>query len=163
MTAGGQTPEELQTLLQDALLLRDAEALAQLFDDAGVLVAGHGRQQIRGPGEIVSAWLRWQHQRGYLADPRRVFHVRDTALLLGDGVVTSPGAAPTGDGGTPSASSTTARRRPLRLLQRRHLNPQGLDRRSTTLNVIFSGVPPAIPNSNVEPAQQTGASQTASQ
>jgi len=68
MTAGGQTPEELQTLLQDALLLRDAEALAQLFDDAGVLVAGHGRQQIRGPGEIVSAWLRWQHQRGYLAD-----------------------------------------------------------------------------------------------
>jgi hypothetical protein len=29
----------------------------------------------------------WQHQSGYLADPRRVFQARDTALLLGDGVI----------------------------------------------------------------------------
>src|SRR6267142_1244811 len=30
---GGNTPEELATLLEDALLLRDADAVARLFDD----------------------------------------------------------------------------------------------------------------------------------
>jgi len=87
MTAGGQTPEELETLLEDALLMRDAAALAQLFEDAGVLVTSHG-QPIRGPGQIArAARLLWQQQRGYLAGPRRVFQARDTALLLGDGVI----------------------------------------------------------------------------
>jgi ketosteroid isomerase-like protein len=88
MTAGGQTPEELETLLEDALLMRDAAALAQLFEDASVLVAGHGPRQIRGPGEIAeAAGELWQHQPGYLACPRRVLQARDTALLLGDDVI----------------------------------------------------------------------------
>ena len=87
MTAGGQTPEELETLLEDALLMHDAAALAQLFEDAGVLVTSHG-QPIRGPGQIDrAARLLWQQQRGYPAGPRRVFQARDTALLLGDGVI----------------------------------------------------------------------------
>ena len=87
MTAGGQTPEELETLLEDALLMHDAAALAQLFEDAGVLVTSHG-QPIRGPRQIArAARLLWQQQRGYLAGPRRVFQARDTALLLGDGVI----------------------------------------------------------------------------
>lgn len=97
MTVGGQTPEELETLLEDALLMRDAAALAQLFDDASVLVVGHGPQQIRGPGEIAqAALLLWQPQRGYLADPRRVFQARDTALLLGDGVINVARRGPDG-------------------------------------------------------------------
>jgi hypothetical protein len=50
VTAGGQTPEELETLLEGALLMRDAAALAPLFEDASVLVAGHGPQQLSGPG-----------------------------------------------------------------------------------------------------------------
>jgi hypothetical protein len=50
VTAGGQTPEELEPLLEDTLLIRDAAALAPLFEDASVLVAGHGPQQLRGPG-----------------------------------------------------------------------------------------------------------------
>jgi hypothetical protein len=80
-----------------------------------VLVAGHGPQQIRGPGEIVSAWLRWQHPRGYLADPRRVFQARDSALLLGDGVINVARRGPDGswryaicvlhNGQTPTAAS----------------------------------------------------------
>jgi hypothetical protein len=41
MTVGGQTPKELETLLEDALLMRDAAALAPLFEDASVLVVGH--------------------------------------------------------------------------------------------------------------------------
>ncbi|WP_248965436.1 hypothetical protein [Sphaerisporangium perillae] len=88
MTVGGQTPEELETLLEDALLLRDAEAVAGLFDGGSVLVTGQPAQQIRGPDEIPRvAALLWQHQRGYVAHPRRIFQARDTALLLGDGVI----------------------------------------------------------------------------
>jgi hypothetical protein len=37
VTAGGRTPEELETLLEDALLMRDAAALTPLFEDASVL------------------------------------------------------------------------------------------------------------------------------
>jgi hypothetical protein len=97
MTAGGQKPEELETLLDDALLMRDAEALAQLFEDVGVLVAGRGPRQIRGPGEIAeAAGELWQHQPGYLAGPRRVLQARDTALLLGDGVINVARRGPDG-------------------------------------------------------------------
>ena len=97
MTAG-QTPEELETLLEDALLMQDAEALAQLFEDASVLVAGDRPQQVRGAGEIVgAAWLLWQQQQhGYLASPRRVFQARDTALLVGDGVINVARRGPDG-------------------------------------------------------------------
>jgi hypothetical protein len=97
MTAGGQTPEELETLLEDALLMRDAEALVRLFEDASVLVAGRGPRQIRGPGEVAeAAWLLWQHQPGYLAGPRRVLQARDTALLLGDGIINVARRGPDG-------------------------------------------------------------------
>src|SRR5947209_14216152 len=88
MSAGGQTPEELETLLEDALLLCDAEALAGLFEDGSILVAGSGAQPTCGREEILRvASLLCQRQPGYLADPRRVLQARDTALLLGDGVV----------------------------------------------------------------------------
>jgi len=41
-----------------------------------------------GRDEILrSAALLWQNGSGYLADPRRVFQVSDTALLMGDGVI----------------------------------------------------------------------------
>jgi hypothetical protein len=96
MTAG-QTPEELETLLEDALLLQDAEALAQLFEDASVLVAGDRAQQVRGSGAIVgAAWLLWQQRHRYLASPRRVFQARDTALLVGDGVINVARRGPDG-------------------------------------------------------------------
>lgn len=36
------SPEELETLLEDALLLHDDAAVAALFEDRGVLVAGAG-------------------------------------------------------------------------------------------------------------------------
>jgi hypothetical protein len=114
MSAGGRTPEELETMLEDALLMRDAAALAQLFEDASILVAGQGQRQIRGPREIVqAAWLLCQYRRGYVADPRRVFQARDTALLLGDGVINVARRGPDGswryaisvlhDGQTPAA------------------------------------------------------------
>jgi hypothetical protein len=88
MTVGGQTPKELATLPEDALLMRDAAALAPLLEDASVLVAGHRPQQIRGPGDIArAAPLLWQHQRAYLADPRRVLQAPTLRYRSATGVI----------------------------------------------------------------------------
>jgi hypothetical protein len=85
---GGKTPEELETLLEDALVLRDADAVAQLFEDGSLLVAGEAGWQLTGHEELlrVAAQL-CDRPRAYVAAPRRVFQSRDTALLIGDGVI----------------------------------------------------------------------------
>jgi hypothetical protein len=84
---GARHPEELDTLLEDAFVLRDAAATARLFEAAGVLVAdglptAHGRAEIGG----VCTRL-WHDGRGYVADARRVVTARDVALLVGAGAV----------------------------------------------------------------------------
>jgi hypothetical protein len=83
MGAGARTPEELETLLEDAFVLHDQQALAQLFQPGAMLVVGGGLPEARGRRQIarVAAQL-WDSQRLYLADPRRVLQVRDTALVL---------------------------------------------------------------------------------
>jgi len=87
-SGGGQTPEELETLLEDAFLLCDADAIARLFEDGSLLVTGEGSRQVRGREAILhAASLLCHHGCGYLADPRRVFQTRDTALLIGEGVI----------------------------------------------------------------------------
>jgi hypothetical protein len=88
MDAGGETPEELETLLEDAFLLCDAGAVARLFEDGGVLVIGEGTRQVRGREAIQrAASLPCHHGRDYVADPRRIFQTRDTALLIGEGAI----------------------------------------------------------------------------
>src|SRR5439155_2872295 len=52
---GGDTPEELETLLEDAFLLRDADAVARLFEESSLLVTGEGSQQMRGRTAILRA------------------------------------------------------------------------------------------------------------
>jgi len=83
VAAGARTPEELETLLEDAFMLHDRQALAQLFQPGAMLVAGGGLPEARGRRQIarVAAQL-WDSERLYLADPRRVLQVRDTALVL---------------------------------------------------------------------------------
>ena len=88
MPGGARTPEELETLLEDAFLLRDNVALVQLFEPTAVLIAGGGLGDARGHGEIarLAAQL-WDSGRIYLADPRRVLQVRDAALVLGGSAI----------------------------------------------------------------------------
>jgi hypothetical protein len=79
-----RTPEELETLLEDAFVLHDEEALPQFFQPGAMLVVGglpeaHGRRQIAR----VAAQL-WNLDHSYLADPRRILQVHDTALVLGE-------------------------------------------------------------------------------
>jgi hypothetical protein len=83
MREGARTPEELETLLEDALVLRDGEALAELFEDGAVLVAGSGSREARGGDEIARlARDMWERDLTYLADPRRVLQARDTGLIV---------------------------------------------------------------------------------
>jgi Domain of unknown function (DUF4440) len=94
---GGQTPEELETLLEDAVLLGDADAVAGLFQPGGMVVMG-GAPRLRGRGQIrAAAAALCLHRPGYLAEPRRVLQVRDVALLIGRHVVN---LARRGDDGT---------------------------------------------------------------
>ena len=84
MRPGARTPEELETLFEDAFVVRDREALAELFEDGAVLVAGSAAEA-RG-GDAIAASL-WPGELSYIAAPRRVLQANDTALVLGrDGI-----------------------------------------------------------------------------
>lgn len=84
MGSGARTPEELETLLEDAFVVRDGAALADLFEDGAVL-AGGGGPPARG-GEAIArlAAALWAGDRTYVAAPRRVLQARDVALVLAD-------------------------------------------------------------------------------
>jgi hypothetical protein len=82
MPPGARTPEELDTLLEDAFVLRDESASRRLFDDGAVLGrAGgpdvHGAEAI---GRALSGL--WAADRTYVARPLRVLRTRDTALVV---------------------------------------------------------------------------------
>lgn len=84
MSAGGCTPEELETLFEDALLLRDHQTLATLFEVGATLVAGD-QQPVRGGEAIARAALTTREGIGaYVADPRRVLLARNIALAVTD-------------------------------------------------------------------------------
>lgn len=80
--AGARTPEELETLLEDAFVLRDQEALTQLLEPGAVL-HGPGSLQARGREQVIRFLMEmWNQQRTYVADPQSVLQAQDTALIL---------------------------------------------------------------------------------
>ena len=83
---GGRTPEELESLLEDAVVLRDASATAALFELDGVLVAGR-RTPATGRVDVARA-ARRLGDCGYVADPRRVLRGHGLALVVGPRSVT---------------------------------------------------------------------------
>jgi hypothetical protein len=85
MGRGARTPEELETLFEDAFVTRDARAVSGMFADGAVLAVGEGPGTARGTHEIGQlAAVLWEGGRTYVADPRRVVQARDTALVLAD-------------------------------------------------------------------------------
>jgi hypothetical protein len=81
MRRGADTPEELDTLLEDAVVLRDAAALAGLFEPGGVLAVG-GAPPARGPEALAGSAPRlWGRRSAYVAGPARVLQARDLALV----------------------------------------------------------------------------------
>jgi len=85
MTQGARTPEELEALLEDAFVTRDAVVLSEMFVEGAVLAVGGGPTAAQGVEEIGRlASMLWQGDLTYVADPRRVVQARDTALVLAD-------------------------------------------------------------------------------
>lgn len=86
MGHGGRTPEEAETLLEDACIGRDLGALLSLFDDGAVLVAGTDGPPARGGGQIARAAPHlWRRSPTYVAGTQRVLQTRDLALSMGGG------------------------------------------------------------------------------
>ena len=83
MRPGAQTPEELETLFEDAFVVRDREAIAALFEEGAVLVTGDAVGEARGGMQIARvATQMWDRDQTYLADPRRVLQARNTGLVV---------------------------------------------------------------------------------
>jgi hypothetical protein len=86
MRPGARSPEELETLFEDAFVLRDEAALAELFDDGAVLVAGRTPVEARGGEQIARlAGAVWSRDRLYVAAPRRLHQAREITLIVADG------------------------------------------------------------------------------
>ena len=75
-------------LLEDTFVVRDADAISELFEDGAVLHAGDGAIEARG-GEAIANLVTalWERDRIYVAAPRRVVQARDTTLVVADGAV----------------------------------------------------------------------------
>ena len=76
MSAGARTPEELETLLEDAFVLRDIDAVTALFVDRAVFVA-NGSAGEHPP-------LTWSVVERFVSEARRIVQADDFALLLGE-------------------------------------------------------------------------------
>lgn len=84
MSVGARTPEELETLFEDSLVLRDRQALAELFENGAVLVVGDERSARGGEDIARLALVTWEGDHTYVADPKRVMQARDLALIVSE-------------------------------------------------------------------------------
>jgi hypothetical protein len=80
---GAQTPEELEMLLEDALVVGDANTLTALFEEGATLVTIIGPPARGGASSAQMAMVAWGRDRPYLADPQQVVIARDVALVVG--------------------------------------------------------------------------------
>jgi len=89
-----RTPEELTMQFEDAFMLRDTAALAELFDERAALVPRAAREDMRGREEItrLTAAL-WTADRSYLAEVRRVVQADAIAAVVLDWSLSDGGAA----------------------------------------------------------------------
>jgi hypothetical protein len=81
VTAGALTPEELDTLLEDAFVVCDIAAVPQLFEAHALLAAG-GAASARGAGIVPLVAGLWAHDVTYIPGPRRVLQADNTALIV---------------------------------------------------------------------------------
>jgi len=81
MSTNAHTPEELEMLLEDSLLLRDPQSLMALFAVGAVLVIG---EEGIAHGEDITrlALATWHGSQTYVAAPQRVIQARDLALIV---------------------------------------------------------------------------------
>ena len=81
--AGGRTPEELETLLEDALVLGDIEGLVGLFAPRGLLAGPVTGTRLTGAPDIAqSARALVAADWAYVAEPALVLQADRTALVV---------------------------------------------------------------------------------
>lgn len=83
MRSGARTPEELETLLEDAFVVQDRAAVVDLFEPDGLVAAPTGNTA-RGAaiGPFVAGL--WAQDLIYLAGPERILQARDTGLVIAE-------------------------------------------------------------------------------
>lgn len=74
------SPEELETLLEDAVLLGDQAAVLSLFEAGAVLITG---PRVTGPQQALAELA----SLGYVAATRTVTGRREVAVIVGDHAV----------------------------------------------------------------------------
>jgi hypothetical protein len=79
-SAGAVTPEELETMFEDAFVVRDPDAVTRLFEDGGLLATDSETRSGDAIGPFAAAL--WEREVTFLADPRRVLQAHDTALVV---------------------------------------------------------------------------------
>jgi hypothetical protein len=88
MRSGARTPEELETLFEDAFVVRDRSGLAELFDDGAILVSPDEPFEARGHDQIARlANVIWARSQLYVAAPRRVLQAREITLIIADSAI----------------------------------------------------------------------------
>jgi ketosteroid isomerase-like protein len=95
---GAHSPEDLATRLEDAFIVRDLGALAELFDERAVLSPRGSAMDLRGAVEIATfAAAHWEANRNYLAQVRRVVQAGDTAAAVVDWTLSGPESSDSAD------------------------------------------------------------------
>jgi NAD(P)H-hydrate repair Nnr-like enzyme with NAD(P)H-hydrate dehydratase domain len=82
MQTEASTPEELEMLFEDTLVLRDNQALAALFETGAVLVVG-GQAPVYGGAAIAQMALQhWNAEQSYIAAPQQIIQTHTMALII---------------------------------------------------------------------------------
>ena len=87
MTTGARIPEELDTLLEDAFVLRDESAFDALFAHDAVLGGARGLEARGAPAIREALVALWAGEHIYVAGDTRVLRLRDTALVVATGAI----------------------------------------------------------------------------
>ena len=95
MNVGGRTPEELDTLVEDALVVRDRARLRSLFCDGAVFASGP--RESRGDEAIGRAAVELgAGGRTYVAGDGRVLRSRGLALVSSESAARVASRGPDG-------------------------------------------------------------------
>jgi hypothetical protein len=85
MKSGASTPEELESLLEDGLLIGEGAPLVGLFETGATIAIDGEARDARGSEQIARlADELCANGYGYLAGPRRVLQATETALVVGE-------------------------------------------------------------------------------
>jgi hypothetical protein len=85
---GAASPEELETLLEDAFVLADIDVLRRLFDRGAVLLSGGRHRVARGHAEIADVAAEMVRAgSSYISDPREIVHGTGIALTIGGNAI----------------------------------------------------------------------------